>query len=176
MIAVVNYNVIECEAYLTAPQLATLYLSVQRDMYEMQQAEMSLMTDSQKVYDLLSQYLLTRSVDRTAVDAAQAELLRSRADWYKKVMQYLYDTTLFEPATNYPYGPPDALNPNGAYNNNAYNKNVHNNNAYNNNAYPSNNNNGYASNAYSNSAAYSNTASTAINDGVDTTVVVTTSS
>lgn len=118
MIAIVNYNVLECEAYLTVPQLTNAYLNVQKDLLELQQAELNLMNDSQKVYDLLNQYLAGR-IDKSAVEAAQAELLRSKTDWHKKTMQYLADTANFEPASNYPYGPaslyPDGALPNSAY-------------------------------------------------------------
>lgn len=94
-----NYNIHGVEARLVQSTLDQYFSNVKADLYELQQAEYNLMNDSQKLYDLQTEYM-NGMVDYSAVVQAERELYKSKADWYKKSMKYLGDSNDLENALN----------------------------------------------------------------------------
>lgn len=104
--AIISYS----EA-LTTDALGQAYVNVQADLYNLHEAELNIMNDTQKLYDMQREYLEGK-VDKAAVDKAQAELMKTKMDWYQKLMKYHYDSALLDPSSYYPYGP-NAVDPAG---------------------------------------------------------------
>jgi len=92
--------VIESNAQSFEPLIDQDFSKVKASLYELSEAEMNLVDDSQKLNDMQREYFAGK-VDLTAVERARNELIKSKSDWFLKVIQYLSATNDFEPTIKY---------------------------------------------------------------------------
>lgn len=94
-------------------------MKVKFALYKLQEAEFNLMNDSQKLKDMQKEYLAGK-VELYAVERARNELMQSKTQWFKDVLQYLSASNEFEPSISYQnsYRPNDYpdLGPSDDYN------------------------------------------------------------
>ncbi|VVC24314.1 Hypothetical protein CINCED_3A006788 [Cinara cedri] len=101
VIAIVS--VTETHGYVVVPPCVVdpLYSKVKADLYDLQETELNLMNDSQKLADMQKEYL-DGNVDYSSVVRAQREVNNTRKQWYQKALKYLDDSVEFENVVNGP--------------------------------------------------------------------------
>lgn len=105
---IISYNVLESNALMMQPLIDQDFCAVKASLYELGEAEMNLMDDSQTLNDMQREYFAGK-VDYSAVERARNELNKSKNKWFQKVIQYLKATNEFEPTINYQTSDPQKV-------------------------------------------------------------------
>lgn len=74
--------------------LDQMFKALKTDLYNMQEAEMNLMNDSQKFYNVAMQYL-AGNIDYAALVRAQKGMEQTSKNWHKVLLQYVIDENNF---------------------------------------------------------------------------------
>jgi len=100
VVAILSYSVIEGNAQSFEPLIDQDFCRVKASLYELGEALMNLMDDSQTLNDIQREYFAGK-LDYSAVERARNELNKSQRKWLQKIVQYLLATIEFEPTIKY---------------------------------------------------------------------------